>query len=174
MESGPGRWLAPICNLLAGLALLGLMVITCIDVFGRYLLGKPLTGSTELIELGLGVVVFAALPVITWRNENIVVDILDRFFSARAHLVRGLVLHFVFAVVLSFVGARLWALGKRSLSYGEVTEFLHIPLGWMIQFMGVICCLTAAAAVALGMPLLWRTYHRSRQQPDESPAISSV
>lgn len=157
-ESGPARWLAFVLNLVAGITLMALMIITCIDVFGRYVLNKPLTGSTELIELGLGVVVFVALPVISWRNENIVVDILDNHFSPWAHMFKNTVINLVSAGALYFLGERLMVLGARSLEYEEVSEFLHIPTGWSISFMGVMCWFTAAALLTLGIMHIRATY----------------
>jgi len=162
IESRPARALAFFFNALAGLALMALVVITCIDVFGRYLFNQPLTGSTELIELGLGLVVFASLPVISWRNENVVVDILDKHFSATAHMIRSHLINIIFAITLYFVGDRLLMLGYRSLGYGEETEFLHIPLGWSINFMGGVCWLTAIALLTFGAMHIHKTYRQMK------------
>ena len=157
-ESRPARGLAFLCNVIAGISLLALMVITCIDVVGRYLLNNPLTGSTELIEMILALVIFAALPVVTWRNDNVVVDILDRHFSAKAQLIRGVLIHLLFAVSLYFVGNRLLELGNRSFEYGDISEFLHIPIGWNIRIMGILSWVTAATVVTFGIWRQWVLY----------------
>lgn len=162
-DSRPATWLAFLLNIVAGTTLMGLMIITCIDVVGRYILNKPLTGSTELIELGLSIVVFAALPVISWRSENIVVDILDKYFSAWAHMVKNTVINLVSAGALYFIGERLLVLGARSLEYEEVSEFWHIPTGWGINFMGIMCWFTAVAMVTLGILHIRATYRRTQQ-----------
>ncbi len=127
------------------------MLITCIDVFGRYLFNNPLTGSTELTEIAVGIVIFSVFPIISWRNDHVVVDILDHFFSRRAHLVRTIVINLLISVALAFLGQRIYVLGQRSLSYGEVTEYLAIPLGWMMIFIAVMCGVTALAVVTLGI-----------------------
>jgi len=161
-EKGPAKWLAFILNLLAALSLMGLMIITCIDVIGRYLLNSPLTGSTELIEMGLGIVIFAAFPVISWRNEQIVVDMLDRFTPLIINLIRTLLLNLVSAATFYFLGDRILTLGKRSLSYGEESEFLGIPLGWTINFIGIMCWLAALALVTFGIYRAIRCYHEHK------------
>ena len=138
-------------TLVSGSALLGLMLITCIDVVGRWLFNKPLTGSTELTEVGLAIVVFGALPFVCWRENNIAVDILDSRFSPLMTKVRSILIHIISAFCLTFLGQRLFVLASRSLSYGEVTEYLEIPLGWVISFMAVLCILTALSLVTLGI-----------------------
>ncbi len=127
------------------------MLVTCIDVFGRYLFNNPLTGSTEMTEIAVGIVIFSVLPIISWRNDHVVVDILDHFFSRRVHMIRTIVINLSISVALAFLGQRIYVLGQRSLSYGEVTEYLAIPLGWMMFFIAVMCWVTAAAVVTLGI-----------------------
>jgi len=131
--------------------LLALMLITCVDVFGRYLFNNPLTGSTELTEIAVGIVIFSVLPVVSWRNDHVVVDILDHFFSRRIHMIRTIVINLLISVALVFLGQRIYVLGQRSLSYGEVTEYLEIPLGWMMIYIAVMCWITALAVVTLGV-----------------------
>src|SRR5690625_3627836 len=78
-ERGPLKWLAFLLELLAAVALFLLMCLTCIDVVGRYFFSRPLIGATELTEIGLSFVIFAAMPVITWRGGHIVVDLIDSY-----------------------------------------------------------------------------------------------
>jgi len=42
-----------------------MMVLTFVDVVGRYLLNRPLRGAFELTELGLVVLIFAGLPLVS-------------------------------------------------------------------------------------------------------------
>jgi len=161
-EKGPARWLALLLNTLASVTLFSLMLITCVDVFGRYVFNQPLTGSTELVEMSLALIVFAVLPVISWRNEHIVVDLLDRFTPPLVHILRNILLHVVTAVALYFLGGRILVLGKRSLSYGEESEYLGIPLGWAINFTGMMCWLTAITVLTLGIGRAIRRYHQHK------------
>ncbi len=154
-EKGPVKWLGFFLNSLAAITLFALMLITCIDVIGRYLFNKPLTGSTELTEIAVGIVVFSAFPVISWRREHIVVDIFDGFFSSKMEFVRNIIINSTSAIALFFLGKRIILLGNRSLGYGEVTEYLEIPTGWMINFIGAMCWLSAFSLVTIG---IYRAY----------------
>ena len=127
------------------------MLITCVDVVGRYIFNHPLTGSTELPEMAVGIVVFSAFPIISWRREHIVVDIFDGFFSAKMDFIRTIIINTTSAIALYFLGQRIILLGKRSLGYGEVSEYLAIPTGWMIYFIGAMCWLTAILLVTAGI-----------------------
>jgi TRAP-type C4-dicarboxylate transport system permease small subunit len=146
----------------AAATLLALMLITCVDVFGRYLFNNPLTGSTELTEIAVGIVIFSVFPILSWRNDHIVVDILDHFFSPRIHMIRTILINGLIAVALIFLGKRIYELGQRSLSFGEVTEYLEIPLGWMMVYIAVMCWATALAAITLGV---YRAIIEYRESP---------
>ena len=54
------KLLETICGVLAGVALFGIMALTFFDVGGRKLLSHSITGSLELTELLMVVVIFAA------------------------------------------------------------------------------------------------------------------
>ncbi len=150
-EKGPIRWLVLFLHAVAALTLLTLMLITCVDVFGRYLFNSPLTGSTELTEITVGIVIFSVFPVVSWRNSHVVVDILDQFFSPKVHMIRTILINLLISAALVFLANRIFVLGQRSLSYGEVTEFLAIPLGWMMFFMAIMCWVTSLAVITLGV-----------------------
>ena len=128
MEKGPIKWLVLFLHGVGAVTLLALMLITCIDVFGRYLFNNPLTGSTELTEIAVGIVIFSVFPVVSWRNDHVVVDILDHFFSPKVHMVRTIVINLLVSVALAFLAKRIYELGLRSLSYEEVTEYLAVVL----------------------------------------------
>ncbi len=46
----------------SGLILLLLSVLTFCDVFGRRFLNSPVTGTIELVEIGMALVAFLAMP----------------------------------------------------------------------------------------------------------------
>ena len=51
--------------LAGGVLLIGVMVMTVVSVFGRYLLNAPIPGDYEITELACGVAVFAFSPTAT-------------------------------------------------------------------------------------------------------------
>lgn len=149
------------------------MLITCVDVVGRYIFNSPLTGSTELTEIAVGIIVFSTFPIISWRREHIVVDILDGFFSSKMDFIRTILINTTSAVALYFLGQRIILLGKRSLGYGEVTEYLAIPTGWMIYFIGIMCWLTAVLLITVGIYHAYKNLKTSKTSLISSSAKDS-
>ena len=148
-EKKPVQGLASVLNGLAAVTLMALMIITCIDVFGRYLFNSPLTGSTELTEMSLAILVFAGFPVISWRNDHVVVDIMDKFVPPTADFVRAIIINLICAGALVYIGQNVYKLGVRSMSYGEVSEYLAIPTGWVIVVIAVMCWFSSAMVLTM-------------------------
>ena len=76
-EKGPARWLAFLLELIAAIMLMALMLVTCIDVVGRYAFNNPIPGAIELTHMSMAMQGFGVRPVVTWRGGHRVVDVLD-------------------------------------------------------------------------------------------------
>ncbi len=155
MDHGPAIWLAHVFKSIAAMALFFLMVLTSVDVIGRYVFNSPLTGSTELTEFAVAIVVFAYLPIISWREEHIVVDLLDNLFSKRVQHIRAGIINIIIVVSLIFLGLRIEVLASRSLRYGQVSEYMEVPVGYIMWFIAIMCWVTA---IGIMINLLHRGY----------------
>ena len=129
-------------GLLAGVALFAIMVLTFLDVGGRKLLDHSITGSLEMTELLMVIVIFGALPLVSERGEHVVFDSLDGFFpDIVKRIQRGLV-HLMCGAALMGLGWLMWATGDDFLSSGETTAQLKILKAPFIYGMGVLCAFT--------------------------------
>lgn len=146
-EKGPIKWLAFLFELIAAVALFALMVLTCADVVGRYFLNNPVKGATELTEIGLAIVLFSAMPVITWRGGHIVVDLIDSFIPNTVIKVLVWLSTLLVSVALYFAATRIYEVGARSLKRGITTDFLHIPTGLIIQYIAILSWVTAVGLI---------------------------
>ena len=61
----------------SGLVLLFLALLTFADVFGRRFLNSPVTGTIELVEIGMAVVAFLAMPRAFFLNANVSADFIN-------------------------------------------------------------------------------------------------
>jgi TRAP-type C4-dicarboxylate transport system permease small subunit len=144
---------------LAALSLFMMMAITFIDVFGRYFFNAPIDGSTEMIEVLLAVMVFMAFPLVSWKEENICVDLLDAYFPDKWIDLRQAVINIICSASLILVAFTNWKLAGRSLEYEEVSEILEIPLGYVTYlisvtgFVGGLLTLINAVLYVAKMPL---------------------
>lgn len=138
-----GRGLQLTLEGMAAAVLFALMLLTTADVLGRSLFNMPVTGTVELTQLMLAALVFFALPVVSWREEHIAVDLLDAVFPQRLVCWRQLLVNAFSAAALWVVARRAWALGERALDWGDRTQFLNIPTGYFTYGIAVLLALSA-------------------------------
>jgi len=79
-------WAARALGVIAGSALFSMMLLTFVDVIGRYGFHHSIFGAAEIVEHLMMITVFAGLAFISARNEHITVSLLDlviaRHFAA--------------------------------------------------------------------------------------------
>lgn len=146
-EFGILKWLAFFLEIISGLVLFALMLLTCSDVIGRYLFNNSINGTTELTELALGIVVFCQVPIVTLAGSNVVVDILDRILPSWFARFSALIVNAGVGMGFIFIADRIWFQAARSLRRGVVTEFLLIPVAYFIQFISIMMYVTAAILI---------------------------
>ncbi|MBN0989245.1 TRAP transporter small permease [Amphritea pacifica] len=157
-EQGPVKWLAFALEMIAATTLFLLMLLTCSDVVGRYFLSNSIDGTTELTEIALAILIFAEMPVITWRGGHVVVDILDRMMGRTVIKLLGLFSVFLIASSLYFIATQIYFLAERSFRRSEVTEFLQLPVGLIVEYIAFMSWITAATLLSYGVyRLLWRS-----------------
>lgn len=136
------KLLETICGVLAGVALFGIMALTFFDVGGRKLLSNSITGSLELTELMMVVVIFAALPLVSLRGEHVVFDSLDAYLPDSVRLVQRALVHLLCGVALIGLGVLMWQTGGNFLESGETTAQLKILKAPFIYGMSLLCAIT--------------------------------
>ena len=156
---GTGRvshWLTRIPAWLAAITLFCLMVMTFFDVLLRSLFNNPIEAATELTRLFMAIIVFACLPLITWKGEHIIVDLLDRFFTGWAERLREAVINITSGILLFWPVWRLQVLAERARSNGDTTEYLQIPQFYIAWFITAITAITALLLIVRGLLYLFK------------------
>ena len=155
-----GRWLARVLLGIAAVILFAMLLLTCADVIGRYLLNAPINGKTELTRFMMAGLIACALPVIGVTGGHISVDLLDRFFSPRAAAWRDLATDGLAAIALGVLGYWLIFRADRLLSRGYVSDFLHLPLypiAYFVAVMTFVACLALIAKLVLDVAYIRRS-----------------
>lgn len=132
-----------VCGTLAGLALLAIMLLTFLDVSGRKLLSQSITGSLELTELLMVVVIFGALPLVSLKGEHVVFDSLDAILPSWFQRIQRALVDLFCAALLMGLAYLMWNTGAEFAATGETTAQLKITKAPFIQGMGLLCGLTA-------------------------------
>lgn len=60
-----------------------MMLVTVVEVIGRYLLNSPVPGSNEMIELALGLAIMAGMPLVSAQGTHIQVSLIESFRAQR-------------------------------------------------------------------------------------------
>lgn len=145
------RWVAPVLGWFAGAVLFALMALTCADVAGRYLFNSPVWGAFELTEMMLAALIFAALPLVSLRNEHVTVDLFDPMTPDWLLRVQHVLACVIGVVSTAYLAWRLWIRAGNLLAAGETTAQLRLSMAWLAYGMAVLMGLAAAALAILAL-----------------------
>ena len=143
------RIVVPVLEYVAAAVMFCLMLLTCVDVIGRYFLNKPLWGGFELTEMLLAALIFAGLPLVTLRNEHVVVDLFDPVTPDWLFRIQHVVACAIGCVCTGYLAWRLWLRAETLDRAGETTSQLQFKIAWLAYSMSVLMAFTVVALVIL-------------------------
>ena len=111
----------------AGL-LVVLVLLTVSDVVLRHFFNAPIPGTLELIELGLGVIVFLSLAFCAFQKGHVVVDVVVMQFSKRAQVIITAIMYLCSAGMIGVISWQLFLHAMRMLDMSRVTAILRISV----------------------------------------------
>jgi len=133
-------WLTDISSIL----IFVLMIITVIDVIGRYFFNHPLKGTVEICQLLLVVAVTFPLAAVQRRNEHIGMNILlDRFKKYEAPIYIIVQSSCLFLVEMIFIFALVYCV-KSTLMALQIYDVTEGPLYVAIWPAKALLCLGIA------------------------------
>jgi TRAP-type C4-dicarboxylate transport system permease small subunit len=141
-----GHRLDQALGLVAAVDLFAMMLVTFIDVIGRYLLSRPLPGAFEIIQIMMAVLIFAGLPLVSAKEEHVTVDLIYSFLSRGPKRLLDITVNAVGATVLGVIAWRMWIKAGQIAVYNDDTPVLHIQMAPVAYFM---CAMSAITAVVL-------------------------
>jgi TRAP-type transport system small permease protein len=139
-----------------------LMALRCIDVVGRYVFNAPVPGASELTGLGLALLIFGALPIVTAHREHVSVSLLDMIVGKRSSGIERVLLLTTSLLVLAVMAWRLWVKAGALASYADSTSYLRVPLAPFAYFMSAMTAV-AAIVVVLQVVAVLRTAPNGRR-----------
>ena len=148
----PG-WLSTLCRIFAGiggLTLLAMMLMTVASVTLRGVIGRPISGDFELVEMGSAIAIFCFLPWCQISGGNVLVDFFTQKTGPRVnHLLEALgdLLYLLIAALLLW---RMWYGAAEMREYGEQTMGLRLPI-WtsFIIILPAMALLVATCAATM-------------------------
>jgi len=154
-----------------------MMLFVTMDVMGRHFFDKPFKGSSDFIELIMGIVVFFGMAYCTQLMGDARVDVLYSKLSARLRAVFDCVTYFAaFSVYLIIT----WRLFSRAWGYlrdpftSPVTDSLHIPYWPFILLSAVGCAILCLELLILVRASLYRIVYGMKIHERKRKAKSSI
>jgi len=113
-------------KILGAICLMGMTLLTCADVVGRYL-GHPIFGSVEIVGFLATLTAAMALPYTHEMKGHIGVELLVRLFSERTQAAIELVTNTVSLLLFAVVTWRMTIYAGTIRKSGEVSMNLEFP-----------------------------------------------
>jgi TRAP-type C4-dicarboxylate transport system permease small subunit len=150
-QPGPWHYIIALPNWLAAATLFVLMLMTFADVMMRSILDNPIEIASELTRFFMAIIVFASLPMVSWRSQHIVVDLLDPLFGRTATRIRDILLDLLAGFLLLWPAMRVYELAERAKLFGDRTEYLEFPVFYIQYFIAFFTAVTALTFIARGI-----------------------
>lgn len=138
-----------ILKIISGISLLGIMLLTCLDVF-LGLFGHPVLGAEELVSLWAALLLAFALPVTHSEKANVGVDILYVKLPAKAKRCLSIFNEAISFVLFLLISWRCYLYAVALCDCGEVSMVLELPsyiLVFGISFSLLMLALTILAGL---------------------------
>jgi len=137
---------------ISGISLLGIMLLTCLDVF-LGLFGHPVLGAEELVSLWAALLLAFALPVTHSKNANVGVDILYVKLSPRAKRVLNIFNETISFALFVLISWRCYLYAVTLFDSGEVSMVLELP-SYILVFGISFSLLMLALTILVGLVAL--------------------
>ncbi len=155
-------WLETALAVTSAIVLFVMMMLTTVDVVGRYIFNAPINGGFELTEMLLAALIYCGLPLVSQRREHIVIDTFDPLMSARVKRSLDMFAEIACSLALGGIGYLIFRRAARVAEYGDTTSVLTLPLAPVVYLMGTM--LVIAGLIHLSLILV---PHR----PDDGQSI---
>lgn len=131
------------------IAMFTMMMLTTADVTGRALLNFPIKGSDEIVAFLFAIVIFAALPLVTWDQQHITVSLFERWLRGPVEKVLAVLISATCTVVVAGIAYRLWIQANLMAEGRHVTGALEWPIAPIVYVMSGFSTIAAIILLIL-------------------------
>jgi TRAP-type C4-dicarboxylate transport system permease small subunit len=116
-------------NWIGYLSLTAMVLATAINVFGRYILNKPLLGEVDMVQLGMAVFGGVAMYIAATQRHHVGVDVLVIKFPRRIRIILGIIASLLGFMTLAVLAFLVFLNGLETVENGSMTDTLLVPQG---------------------------------------------
>ncbi|MEP3275547.1 MAG: TRAP transporter small permease [Stappiaceae bacterium] len=140
-------------------ALLIMMLLTFVDVVGRYIFSAPIFGASEMISFLLALVIFSGLGIANARDRHIVVELFDANVRKHAPKTYDMIVNGFSICAMTLIAYVLFEIALETREQNARTFVLEWPLYYIT---GAISFLAIVSVISQVLGLL------SREKDDEN------
>ena len=148
------RGLTHAMAVVGGLAVVGMIAVTVVDVVGRQF-GHSVKGAYDLVRVLGAVAMACALPLTKAVKGHIAIEYFFQKMGRRGRAVTDTAMRLVLLALFALLTWQFALQGFNFLQSGEVTTTLHMPMFW-VPWLAALACL------ATGGVTLWHLLHPGR------------
>lgn len=112
---------------IAVVLLAAMMLLTVVDVSGRYLLNRPLVGSTEVTQQMMVSLAYFAIVWCTMKKAHIKLDLFTERIPLVAWTIIDILFYFLSIVLFSFIAWQNFRMARDHMLAGHSSWVLNIP-----------------------------------------------
>jgi TRAP-type C4-dicarboxylate transport system permease small subunit len=126
--------------LLAGLGVLAMMAVTCLDVLLRLSwINRPFIGAYDLVKIIGALTLAMALPYTTAVQGHVAIEYFHQKLSRFGRIIVGTIVRLMAMALFLFLCCRSIVYGIRLHETGLVSQTLQLPVFWVPYVIGVCC-----------------------------------
>lgn len=139
--------------------MLGIMGITVVNVLMRYVFVRPISGSDEVVQFLLALLIFSAFPLVTVERRHFSVSLLARSASGALKYWSQALELAVSTLGCGIVTVQLFEQGRLMASGQMTTMVLQLPLAPLDYAMSALSVLALVGIAAALLSHLWHGVH---------------
>lgn len=151
------RWISKILNVVAGIALTFMMLLTVADVLLRAG-GSPIIGTYEVSALCLGLVIAFGIPQVSLDRGHVYMEFLLGRFPGWGKQAMITVTRLLCVTLFALIGMNLLKVAAGFRASGEVTATVQLPI-YPVAYGVAVCCFLECIVLIFEIVRVWRSEH---------------
>ncbi len=105
-----------------------MMMLTFVDVVGRYVFTAPIFGAAEMIQFLLAMTIFGGLSLVNAHDDHISVELFEPMLDRWIPRTRRILVQVFSVVVMTIIAWQLIQFAHEAHTLGQITVVLEWPL----------------------------------------------
>lgn len=147
MAAGALSLLLPAMKFMSAALLFTMMVLTFVDVVGRYVFSAPIFGAAEMIQFLLAMTIFAGLGLVNAYDEHIAVELFEGPLQALMPKMRPFLIQLFSLIGMFVIAWQLTVFAEESVVNNRITVVLEWPLAYLAATIAGLSALSLIAQV---------------------------